>query len=139
MSNLRQEPSSIAFLVLPSVADEVSGRAEDARGHRHVADRLQRALPERDRARHDRIRGQAVQLRLIAEREHRDHRRAADARRIVDRGLRIAVRLELLDARRWRSRSMSSLVPNCRQLVGHALTHAGCSPTDTRSTHSVHL
>src|SRR5688572_30541653 len=35
--------------------------------------------------------------------------------------------------------SMSPFVPNCRQLVGQAFTHAGCSPTPTRSTHSVHL
>jgi Na+/H+ antiporter NhaD/arsenite permease-like protein len=35
--------------------------------------------------------------------------------------------------------SMSSLVPNCRQLVGHAFTHAGCRPTAARSEHSVHL
>src|SRR5215468_717061 len=34
---------------------------------------------------------------------------------------------------------MSSLVPNCRHPVGHALTHAGSMPTLTRSTHSVHL
>src|SRR5262249_42241141 len=37
------------------------------------------------------------------------------------------------------SASMSSLVPNCRHPVGHALTHAGSMPTLTRSTHSVHL
>ena len=34
---------------------------------------------------------------------------------------------------------MSSLVPNCRQPVGQALMQAGSMPTDTRSTHSVHL
>ena len=34
---------------------------------------------------------------------------------------------------------MSSLVPKCRQPVGQALTQAGSSPTETRSTHSVHL
>src|SRR6267378_4160881 len=37
------------------------------------------------------------------------------------------------------SASMSSLVPKCRQPVGHAFTHAGSSPTSTRSTQSVHL
>ena len=34
---------------------------------------------------------------------------------------------------------MSSFVPKCRQPVGHALMHAGSSPTETRSTQSVHL
>src|SRR5713226_10735452 len=34
---------------------------------------------------------------------------------------------------------ISSLVPKCRQPVGHALTQAGSSPTWTRSTHSVHF
>src|SRR6478672_10379512 len=35
--------------------------------------------------------------------------------------------------------TMSSLVPNCRQPVGHALMHAGSRPTVVRSTQSVHL
>ena len=34
---------------------------------------------------------------------------------------------------------MSSLVPKCRQPVGHDLMHAGSSPALTRSTHNVHL
>jgi len=34
---------------------------------------------------------------------------------------------------------MSSFVPNLRQPVGHALMHAGSSPSPTRSEQSVHL
>ena len=35
--------------------------------------------------------------------------------------------------------SRSSRVPKLRQFVGHALMHAGSSPTSTRSTHSEHF
>src|SRR5207245_5686902 len=41
--------------------------------------------------------------------------------------------------RLWPSATMSSLVPNCRPPVGQALMHAGSTPTETRSTQSVHL
>src|SRR2546429_6270954 len=34
---------------------------------------------------------------------------------------------------------ISSLLPKCRQPVGHDLMHAGSSPSLTRSVHSVHL
>src|SRR6476646_5892160 len=37
------------------------------------------------------------------------------------------------------SNFMSSLLPKCRQPVGHDLMQAGSSPAPTRSEHSVHL
>src|SRR5713101_2056995 len=41
---------------------------------------------------------------------------------------------------RFSARSfISSLLPKCRQPVGHDLMHAGSSPSLTRSVHSVHL
>ena len=84
--------------MLPSVPDEVHRRTEDARGHGDVAECFQRALPERHQSRHGGVGGQTVQLRLVAKRQHRDHRRSADTRRIVDRCLREAISLQLFDA-----------------------------------------
>ena len=84
-------------------------------------------------------RGQAVPLGVVAVGEHGDHAGAADAGRVVERGLGEAVGLELLDPRRWPSATMSSLVPNWRQPVGQAFTQAGSRPTPTRSTQSVHF
>src|SRR5271156_6084995 len=41
---------------------------------------------------------------------------------------------------RWPARSfISSLLPKCRQPVGHALMQAGSRPAPTRSEQSVHL
>src|SRR5215472_8387732 len=46
-----------------------------------------------------RVHGQAIELRLVAVGKNRHHASPADAGRIVNRGLRKTVRLELLDAR----------------------------------------
>src|SRR5437868_12958597 len=42
-------------------------------------------------------------------------------------------------ARASASSFISSLLPKCRQPVGHDLMHAGSKPSLTRSAHSVHL
>src|SRR5262245_14385408 len=67
--------------------------------NRNSADRPEDPLPELDEERDVRIPRQVVPLRVVAVREHGHDARAVDARRIVYRGLREAVVLELLDAR----------------------------------------
>ena len=104
-----------------------------------VAEPLEWPLPDTHRQRHRRILRQPVQLRA-------DRRTPAPSRPPCRP--RPAGRTRPPARTRWPSAastrvlataSMSSFVPNCRQLVGQAFTHAGCRPTDTRSTHSVHL
>src|SRR5262245_26224164 len=83
---------------LRAVPHVVPDGAEHGAEDRDAADRPQDLLPQLDEERDVRVRRQAVPLRVISVREDRDDARAVDARRIVDRGLREAVVLELPDA-----------------------------------------
>ena len=76
--------------------------------------------------------------RLVGVVEHVHDVGAAHAGRVVQAGVLEAAFLELGDALVGQP-CMSTLEPKLMLPVGQTLTHAGLSPTATRSEHSVHL